>query len=225
MASQKKDFFEGAAEYDQYYFLARSAFDEPMSTHANYYRTNLAYNTNAYYKGAIFLRQLGYIVGEETIDKILIKYYQQWRFKHPTPNDFIRIAEKTSGMQLQWYLNYMMNTTKIVNYGIDSLWESGGATKVRLKNEGQMPMPIEVKVSFKDGTSEWHYVPLSLQFGDKPADSFQTSRTVYSEWKWTHLTYEIATKKRLTEIVSVEIDPTGRLADIDSKDNRLELKW
>jgi hypothetical protein len=222
---RKKDFFEDAAEYDQYYFLARSAFDEPMSTHANYYRTNLAYNTNSYYKGAVFLRQLGYIVGEENIDKILMRYYQQWRFKHPTPNDFIRVAEKTSGMQLQWYLNYMMNTTKIVNYGIDSLWEAGGATKVRLKNEGQMPMPIEVKVTFKDGSSEWHYVPLSLQFGEKPADSFQTSRTVYSEWKWTHPIYEITTKKRLTEIVSVEIDPTGRLADIDRKDNRLELKW
>lgn len=221
----KKNFFEGAAEYDQYYFLARSAFDEPMSTHANYYRTNLAYNTNAYYKGAIFLRQLGYIVSEENIDKILMNYYQQWRFKHPAPNDFIRIAEKTSGLQLQWYLNYMMNTTKVINYGIDSLWEAGGATKIRLKNEGQMPMPIEVKVMFKDGSSEWHYIPLSLQFGDKPADSFQTSRTVYAEWKWTHPTYEIETKKRLTEIVSVEIDPTGRLADIDRKDNRLELKW
>jgi aminopeptidase N len=221
----KADFFEGAAEYDQYYFLARSPFDEPMSTHANYYRTNLAYNTNAYYKGAVFLRQLGYIVGEPAIDKILMAYYQQWRFKHPTPNDFVRIAEKTSGMQLQWYKEYMMNTTKTINYSIDSLWEMNGVTKVRLQNIGQMPMPLDVKFSFKDGSSEWHYIPLSLQFGEKPAENFQTPRIVYEEWKWTHATYEIQTKKKLTDIVSIEIDPTQRLADTDRKNNRLELKW
>lgn len=221
----KKDFFEDAAEYDQYFYLARSPFDEPMSTHANYYHTNLAYNTNAYYKGAVFLRQLGYVVGEATIDKILLEYYRQWRFKHPVPNDFVRIAEKESGMQLQWYLKYMMHTTKTVNYGIDSLWEAGGATKIRLENAGQMPMPIEVKFTFKDGSTEWHYIPLSLQFGEKSAEPWQTPRVVYDEWKWTHPTYEIQTKKRLTEIVSVEIDPTLRLADTDRKNNRLELKW
>lgn len=221
----KKDFFEEAAEYDQYFYLARSPFDEPMSTHANYYRTNIAYNTNAYYKGAIFLRQLGYIVGEQNIDKILLEYYRQWRFKHPTPNDFVRIAEKVSGMQLQWYKEYMMNTTKTINYGIDSLWEVNGTTKIRLENLGQMPMPIEVKFTFKDSTSEWHYIPLSLLFAEKKAESWQTSRVVYDEWKWTHPTFEIQTKRKLTDIVSVEIDPTLRLADIDRKNNRLELKW
>jgi hypothetical protein len=94
-----------------------------------------------------------------------------------------------------------------------------------LENIGQMPMPIDVKFSFKDGSSEWHYIPLSLQFGEKPAESFQTPRIVYEEWKWTHATYEIQTKKRLTDIVSIEIDPTQRLADTDRKNNRLELKW
>jgi hypothetical protein len=222
---RKKDFFEGAAEYDQYFFLAKSPFDEPMSTHSNYYRTNLASNTNAYYKGAVFLRQLGYVVGEANIDKILLEYYRQWRFKHPTPNDFVRVAEKVSGLQLQWYKEYMMNTTKTINYGIDSLWEVGGATRVRLENLGQMPMPIEVRITFKDGSSEWHYVPLSLQFGDKPADVWQTSRVVYPEWKWTHRTYEIETKNRLTDITSIEIDPTHRVADIDEKNNKIELRW
>jgi hypothetical protein len=221
----KKDFFEGASEYDQYFYLAKSPFDEPMSTHANYYRSNIAYNTNAYYKGAIFLRQLGYIVGEANIDKILLEYYKQWRFKHPTPNDFTRIAEKTSGMQLQWYKEYMMNTSKTTNYSIDSLWEVNGVTKIRLENMGQMPMPVEVKFTFRDSTSEWHYVPLSLMFAEKSAEPWQTPRVVYPEWKWTHPTYEIQTKRKLTDIISVEIDPTQRLADIDRKNNRIELKW
>ena len=88
-----------------------------------------------------------------------------------------------------------------------------------------MPMPIEVKFTFKDSTSEWHYVPISLLFAEKPAESWQTQRLVYDAWKWTHPTYEIQTKRRLMDIISVEIDPTLRLADTDRKNNRLELRW
>lgn len=222
---RKKDFFEGAGEYDRYFRLAKSNFDEPMSTHANFFNTNYAYNNNAYFKGAVFLRQLGYVIGESNIDKVLLEYYRKWRFKHPTSNDFIRVAEKVSGMQLHWYLNYLQNTTKTINYGIDSLWEAGGVTAIRLRNNGEIPMPIDVKITFRDGSVEWHYVPSSLMFGEKPEESFQTGRKVYDPWKWTHPAYAITTKRKITEIVSVEIDPTLRLADINRKDNKLELKW
>jgi len=84
---------------------------------------------------------------------------------------------------------------------------------------------IEVKVTFKDGSSEWHYVPLSLQFGEKPEESFQSPRIVYDEWKWTHPTYIIASTHKLMEMVSIEIDPTHRLADINPRNNKLELRF
>ena len=128
-------------------------------------------------------------------------------------------------MQLQWYKEYMMYTTKTTDYGIDSLWEAGSETKIRLRNAGQMPMPVDVKLTFKDGSSEWHYVPLNLTFGEKPEEPNQTPRVVYPEWRFTHPTYEIGTKRKLTDIVSVEIDPTQRMADIERKNNKLELKW
>ena len=221
---RKKDFFEGASEYDRYFNLARSKFDEPMSTHANWFSTNLAYNTNSYYKGAVFLRQMGYIVGENNMDKILLEYYRQWRFKHPNPNDFIRVAEKVSNMQLQWYKEYMLNTLKTVDYGIDSLWEENGISKIRLKRIGEMPMPIDLELRFKDGTKEIHYVPLNLLFGEKPVEN-TTPRIVHEEWKWTHPTYIVEFKRKLTDIKEVEIDPTKRLADIEPRNNVLRLKW
>lgn len=221
----KADFFASAPEYDLYFMLAKSRYDEPMSTPANFFTTNLAYNTNAYYKGAVFLRQLGYIVGEATLDKILLQYYWQWRFKHPNPNDFIRVAEKVSNQQLQWYKQFMLETNKTIDYGIDSLWEANGATKVRLRRIDEMPMPVDIKLTFKDGSSEWHYVPTSLQFGNKPAEPFQSQRKLYPEWRWLQPTYEIETAKPLTQIVRVEIDPTQRLADIERRNNKLELKW
>ncbi len=211
--------------YNSYLSLARSGREEPMTTHADQYNTNYAYSSAAYTKGGVFVEQLGYIVGAEVRDRIMLEYYRQWRFKHPNANDFIRIAEKVSNIQLDWYRSYWVNTTKTIDYGIDSLWEAGGVTNIRLKNTGMMPMPIDVKITFKDGSSEWHYVPMYLMFGQKPAEAGQTNRKVYESWKWTHPTYQISSSKKLSEIVSVEIDPSYRMADINRKDNRLELKW
>jgi hypothetical protein len=220
----KKDFFANAREYDYYFRLAESRFDEPMSTPANFYNTNYAYNNNAYYKGAVFLRQLGYIVGESQMDKILIEYYKAWRFKHPEPNDFIRIAEKVTGMQLQWYKQLMVYTTKTVDYGIDSLWEENGVSKIRLKRVGEMPMPIDLELRFKDGSKELHYIPLSLMYGTKPAET-DNKPIVHEEWKWIDPTYIVEFKRRLTDLKEAEIDPTRRLADIERKNNLLQLKW
>ncbi len=222
---RKKNFFAGATEYDSYFKLATSVFDEPMSTPANYFYTNYAYNTNSYYKGAVFLRQLGYIVGEKAIDKILLEYYRLWRFKHPNPNDFIRVAEKTSGLQLQWYKEYMVNTMKTVNYSIDSIWEENGVSKFRLKRSGEMPMPIDLQLTFKDGSTEMHYVPVNLMFGEKPNENSSQKREVHEEWRWTHTTYIVEFKRTLRDVKTAEIDPSGRLADIDRKKNILQLNW
>lgn len=211
--------------YRGYIALAKSGREEPMTTHSDHYNTNYAYSNAAYSKGGVFMEQLGYIVGADVRDQILHEYYRQWRFKHPNANDFIRVAEKLSGLKLDWYKEYWVHTTKTIDYGIDSLWEEGGKTKVRLRDIGLMPMPVDVKITFKDGTSEWHYIPLDLMFGEKPAEATQTNRKVYPEWRWTHPAYEIETAQKLTNVVSVEIDPTQRMADIDRKNNKLELRW
>jgi hypothetical protein len=208
-----------------YFSLAKSGREEPLTTHADQFNTNFAYSSAAYNKGAVFLEQLGYITGASVRDRILLEYYKQWRFKHPNANDFIRIAEKVSGLQLDWYRGYWVNTTKTIDYGIDSLFEEGGKTNIRLRNIGMVPMPLDVKVTFRDGSSEWHYVPQYLMFGSKPAEEGQQGRIVYEPWKWTHPTFEIRSGKKLTDIVAVEIDPSQRMADLDRKNNRLELKW
>ena len=214
-----------AANYGGYLSLARSGREEPMTTHADHYNTNYAYSNAAYSKGAVFMEQLGYIVGAGQRDKILLEYYRQWKFKHPNPNDLVRVAEKVSGIQLDWYRMYWVNTTRTIDYSIDSMWENSGKTAIRLFNSGGIPMPIDVKITFRDGSSEWHYIPLSLMFGNKPAEEGQENRKVYDPWKWTHPHYEIATERKLMDIVTVEIDPSQRMADVDRRRNKLELKW
>lgn len=211
--------------YRGYLGLVRSGKEEPMSTHADHYNTNYAYSNAAYSKGGVFMEQLGYIVGGGVRDKILLEYYRLWHGKHPNAQDFINVAEKVSGMKLDWYKEYWVYTTKTIDYGIDSLWENNGTTNVRLRDIGLMPMPIDVKITFKDGSSEWHYIPMDLMYGEKPAEEGQENRKVYPEWNWTNPTYEISTTHHLMDIVSVEIDPSYRMADVERKNNKIELKF
>jgi len=211
--------------YQSYFTLVRSGLEEPMTTHADHFETNYAYGQAAYSKGATFMEQLGYITGGPVRDKILLEYYRLWHFKHPNVNDFIQVAEKVSGMKLDWYREYWVNTTKTIDYGIDSLWEEGGKTKIRIMNRGKIPMPIDMELTFKDGSKELHYVPGYLMFGAKPVEDPSIPRSVYEPWKWTQDTYTIQTTHHITDLVIAEIDPSQRMADVNRRDNKLEIKW
>jgi Peptidase family M1 domain len=211
--------------YNTYFNLAKSAKEEPLSTHADHFNTNFAYGSAAYGKGAVFLEQLGYVVGAQVRDKILLEYYRLWKFKHPNAQDFINVAEKVSNMKLDWYKEYWIYSTKTIDYGIDSLWEENGKTKIRIRDLGLMPMPIDLQLTFKDGKTEQHYVPLDLMYGEKLKENDTISRKTYEPWRWTNPTYTVETDRRLTDITVAEIDPSQRMADIDRRNNRLELKW
>lgn len=211
--------------YNNYFYLVKSRLEEPLTTHADHFNSNFAYSVAAYSKGAVFMEQLGYIAGAQVRDKILLEYYRQWRFKHPNVNDFISLAQKVSGLQLDWYKEYWVNTTKTIDYSIDSLWEEGGKTKIRIKNMGKMPMPVDLQLTFKDSAKELHYVPMYLMFGAKPAEDAAIPRVVYEPWKWTHATYIIETTRRLSDIIAVDIDPSLRMADVNRNNNTIKLKW
>ena len=211
--------------YNGYYRLVRSGFEEPASTHSDHFETNYAYSNASYSKGAVFITQLGYIVGDSLRDKILLDYYWQWRFRHPNPNDFIRVAEKASGMELDWYKEYWIQTTKTIDYAIDSLWDEGGKTKIRIKRVGTMPMPVDLQLSFKDGSKEMHHIPLNLMLSSKIAENKSVLNFTHEPWKWTHPTYIVESDRKLFDLNEVSIDPSQRLADIDKRNNVLKIQW
>ncbi|MEO5889769.1 MAG: M1 family metallopeptidase [Ferruginibacter sp.] len=217
--------FAQEAHYNRYYNLVKSGLEEPLTTHADHFNSNYASADAAYFKGCVFIEQLGYITGAAVRDKILLEYYKQWRFRHPNSNDFIQVAEKTSGIKLDWYKEYWCNTTKTIDYGIDSLWEEGGLSKIRLVRIGQVPMPVDLQLTFKDSSAEMHYIPLNLMYGSKPSENSAEKREVHEEWKWTHPTYIVEFKRRLTDLKKVEIDPTKRMADVDQRNNTLQINW
>lgn len=209
--------------YAGYLNLARTPLEEPLTTHSDHYQTNRAYGTGAYSKGAVFLHQLEYIIGKEAFDKGLLRYFNTWKMKHPNANDVIRIFEKQSGLELDWYREYWVNTTHTIDYGIRKVEGQGDQTLVSLEKVGGMPMPLDVQVRYTDGSIETFNIPLRMMRGHKPAEAAEARFTVAEDWPWTHPVYELLIDKPVEMIQEVLIDPTQRMADIDRENNAVEV--
>lgn len=223
MASIFNEPNDHAGSYNGYFALVRSGLQEPMNQHSDHFTTNRAYGTSAYSMGAVFLHQLKYIIGEPNFYKGMLRYYNTWKFRHPEPIDFIRVMEKTSGMQLKWYLSYWVNTTKRIDYGIKNVLSDADATFVTLERVGEFPMPIDLLVTYTDGTTELFYIPMNETLGNKPAESTTQARVDLETWPWVNPTYTLKISKPVKSISKLEIDPSMRMADINRKNNLVEL--
>ncbi|SDD52249.1 Peptidase family M1 [Algoriphagus faecimaris] len=212
-----------AGSYRGYYSLAKSGVEEPMTTHSDHYHTNRAYGSAAYSKGAVFMEQLGYVIGAEVRDRGLLRYFNTWKFKHPNVNDLIRIMEKESGLELDWYKEYFVNSTKTIDYGIKEVKADGSGTSITLERIGLMPMPLDVVVTYKDGSQEQIYLPLVIMRGEKNNESGMPERLLTEDWPWTNLSKTFTVSKSFDTIKSVEIDPSGRMADLERENNKVEF--
>lgn len=217
MEQNKQNPFEGS--YRGYYALVNSGLEMPQTTHSDRYTTNFAYGISAYSKGSIFLSQLGYIIGQDKLMETIQKYYEDFKFKHPTPNDIKRTAEKVSGMELNWYLTDWTMTTNTIDYGIKSVEAKGDKTKVALERIGEMPMPLDILVVGKDGSQETYYIPLRMMFGQKDNPFPNLERTVLDNWAWAYPTYEFDINMPLEEVQAIMIDPSQLMADVDGENN------
>ena len=214
---QKREFpLEGS--YGGYFALSNSGYEMPQSTNANRYNHNFAYERTAYSKGAVFLSQLGYIVGNDKLFEILQTYYNEWKFKHPLPNDLRRIAERISGIQLNWYLTDWTQTTNQIDYAINKVVADKDNTHIHLERKGLMPMPQEIFIQYKDGTSSLHYIPISLMRGEKE-NPYGIDWQVHPDWTWANPRYILNIDKKKETIESIIIDPSSLMADVDKSNN------
>lgn len=217
MEQNKQNPFEGS--YKGYYALVNSGLEMPQATHADRYTTNFAYGISAYSKGAIFLSQLGYVIGQDKLMETIRTYFNEFKFKHPVPNDVIRTAEKVSGMQLGWYLTDWTKTTNTIDYGIQNVAADGDKTKITLNRIGEMPMPLDILVVGADGTQSTYYIPLRMMFGEKANPYTNLDRTVLKDWPWAYPTYEFTIDMPLENVTAIVIDPSQLMADVDGENN------
>jgi hypothetical protein len=201
-----------AGPYRSYNFMVNSGTEETLTTHADRYNTNRGYSFASYGKGSMFLAQLEYIIGTENTAKGLKKYFTDFSFKHPTPNDVKRSMEKVSGIQLDWYLNEWTQTLHTIDYGIKSV----DGKNITLERIGQMPMPIDLEVVYEDGSLENFNIPLRIMRGNKP-----TTATVLEDWAWANPVYSFETSKK---VKSVTIDKSKLMADVSDDNNVFVLE-
>jgi len=209
--------FEG--NYKAYYNLVNSGKEQPQTTHGDRYEENRPYSISSYVKGSIFLSQLRYVIGEEKLAETIKRYYNDFKFKHPTPNDIKRSAERVSGANLDWYLVDWTQTLNTIDYGIKAVTENGDQTTVSLERIGRMPMPIDLLVEYTDGTMESFYLPLRMMSYEKENSYPAIKRTVLNDWTWAASNYDFTIAKAKSSIKKITIDPSGLMADVNQDNN------
>jgi hypothetical protein len=216
--------FPQTSSYNSYINFSKSGYEEPLITHADHFNTNAAYGVGSYSKGAVFMHQLEYIIGKEAHKKALLDYFNTWKFKHPNANDLIRIMEKNSMMELDWYKEYFVHTTHTIDYGIDHVIQTDDLnhTAITLTRIGNMPMPIDLFVTLKDGNVVVYNIPLGIMRGEKPSEWDSLQYEILNDWHWVTPNYELILPYKLEEIQKIEIDPSMRLADVERNNNIFE---
>jgi hypothetical protein len=205
--------------YNNYFAMVAGGKEQPQSTHADRYDENKVYGISSYSKGTVFLTQLGYLIGAENMMKTLKRYYHDYKFTHPTPNDFKRSAERVSGAVLDWYLVDWTQTTNTIDYGIKEIKDDG---KVILERIGRIPMPLDILVVYQDDSMESFYIPNPLMRFEKENPYPQIKRTVLDGWGWAYPTFEFSVSKPKSEIKAIVIDPSGLMADVNKDNNYFE---
>ncbi len=170
------------------------------------------FGNNGYAKPATGLQMLReHVLGPEVFDEAFREYSEKWAFKHPQPADFFRTLEEGSGENLAWFWRGWFYTTHANDQAIagvsvqpaDSLigsTERGrNYYRIEVKNEGGLVMPLEMEITYDDGSTE--------RF-DMPADVWRNNELSFTKGFFTD--------KR---VVKVELDPDQAFADIDRDDN------
>lgn len=224
LKGDKKEANPFKGTYAAYYSLVNSGKEQPQTTHGDRYDENRPYSISSYVKGCIFLAQLEYVIGKENLDATLKRYFNDFKFKHPTPNDIKRTAERVSGAELDWYLIDWAQTANTIDYGIKDVADNSGKTTITLERIGRMPMPIDLKVDYTDGTSENFYIPLRMMNFIKPNPNPNEKRTVVEDWAWAQQNYSFIIDKNKTAIKKITIDPSGLMADVKPANNVFEVK-
>lgn len=208
-------------ETDVYYGYLADAIredDAPLNTHSDGFGGAIRHGggyRHVYYKTATMLYNLQYVLGDELFQKAMQHYFHQWKFAHPYPEDFRNSIIDYTKVDLNWFFDQWLETTKNIDYAVKNVDKvEKGEYAVTFLRKGRMQMPIDfVVVDKNDSVHEFHI----------PNTWFvkETNATVLPRWiGWDKLQPEYHVHLKIPAgIKEVIIDPTNRLADVDIMNN------
>jgi hypothetical protein len=134
-----------------YLFLARRNDDQAAGCHANDFQT-ANYAGMVYEKTAGLMAYLAAWMGQDKFDAMMKDYFQQWKFKHPYPEDFRKLAETQTGQDLSWWFNDLIDTRKRLDYAFTGISKKQpGKVILKLRNKGNVSAPFSVSSISKNG--------------------------------------------------------------------------
>jgi len=208
---------------NRYTIDAMRGDDKALNTHSNDFNSGLAHENgynSVYQKTASMLLNLQYTIGDTLFDKAMKHYVEKWKFAHPYFEDFREAIIEYTHVDLNWFFDQWLETTKTIDYKVDNYWRIKKATNeygIRLQRKGDMQMPIDVTITAKDGKQYNYHIPNTNWFVKN------TSATVLPKWYgWDLLnpTYTF-TDTVPSGIKNVQIDASYRMADENMSDNFL----
>ena len=117
----------------------------------------------------------------------------------------------------------MVNTTKQIDYAIQSVVDNESGAFVTVQRLGEFPMPVDLVVTLKDGTQVLYYIPLNETLGNKPTENKTIQRIDQTPWPWVVPAYTVKLKHKVSDISSIEIDSSKRMADVNRKNNIIDV--
>jgi hypothetical protein len=145
---------------DEYAYLisARNGIDQPMQCHSDSL-SSINYGTITYKKTAVAFDHLKGYLGDEGFDKAMQAYFEAWKFKHPSPNDLREAVEKSTGKDLSWFFDDVINTNGKIDYAAVGTSSKDGAKMVSIKNRGDLNVPFQVSFLGEEGkviAEQWY---------------------------------------------------------------------
>jgi hypothetical protein len=200
--------------YGQSYGRISGSEDEaPLMWSANYAGTGYGFQT--YQKTPLMLSMLGGIVGDEAVINAMKKYTETWAYKHPSPWDYMFFMNHELGQNLEWFWYYWLFTTESVEGSIQSVKTSDGSTIVTVRQDGEMPSPVVLKVEFEGEGTE-----IKSMTNAKMIDATTAEVTwPVTVWFDGNRTFEAVLDFGDRKIKKITLDPRGRFPDKNLENN------
>ncbi|MFN5026182.1 MAG: M1 family metallopeptidase [Bacteroidota bacterium] len=191
--------------------------DMPLNTHSDDFNSALHHGggyAHVYYKTATMLYNLQYVLGDELFQAAMQHYFNQWKMAHPYFEDFRNSIIQYTHVDLNWFFDQWMETTKRIDYRIRHVTQKKDSLLIKFERTGEMQMPIDFTVLTKDGKRHNYIIP-NTYFVKK------TDATILPVWRgWGMLNPTYSVKVKLDgRVKNVLIDTTYRLADVYQLDN------
>lgn len=206
--------------YNSFYYNAVIKEEElPLNTHSDDFNGAIRHGGGygqVYTKTAAMLKNLEYVLGRSFFDKAMQHYFKQWKFCHPYPEDFRNSVIGFTGVDLNWFFDQWLETTKTVDYKIGRIkHKKNDVYEITFKRKGSMQMPIDFVVIDKNDSARHYYIPNT--WFEKPTGANTLPRWI--GWGPNLKPTYTATLNIGTKIKNVIIDPSYRLADVDMTNN------